>query len=183
MLRRQQAYDGGMSVGVATIHEGRLHYRRIVGDVDTLIRETDVLELPGTIGIAHTRPTATKEVGPLQPFLSGNDTMALAVNGVAVSAFDVIANQTTEFLFNHGYEFRHQWDNPDGKMPKLPQSGRKIHCSEARAHMIDFCIKNGETPAKALAVTGNQLYNDVVMVLLHQDFPDEIFASRTTRPM
>ena len=40
MLRRQQSFDGGLSVGVATIHEGKLHYRKVVGDVDTLLRET-----------------------------------------------------------------------------------------------------------------------------------------------
>ena len=37
MLRRQECYDGDMSTGVATIHEGRLYYRRCVGNVDTVI--------------------------------------------------------------------------------------------------------------------------------------------------
>ena len=31
MLRKQQAYDGDVCTGVATIHEGKLHYRKIVG--------------------------------------------------------------------------------------------------------------------------------------------------------
>ena len=48
MIRKQQYYDGDVSTGVATIHEGKIHYRKIVGDVDTIIRETDVLDLPGT---------------------------------------------------------------------------------------------------------------------------------------
>ena len=54
MIRKQQYYDGDVSTGVATIYEGKIHYRKIVGDVDAIIRETDVLDLPGTIGIAHT---------------------------------------------------------------------------------------------------------------------------------
>ena len=39
MLRRQQYYDSEQSTGVATIHEGKLYYRKLVGDVDHLIRE------------------------------------------------------------------------------------------------------------------------------------------------
>ena len=50
MLRRQAPFDGDMSTGIATVHEGKLYYRKIVGDVDRLIRETDVLSLPGTVG-------------------------------------------------------------------------------------------------------------------------------------
>ena len=70
MLRRQQPYDGDMSTGVATIHEGKLYVRSVVGDVDTLIRETDVLDLPGTLGIAHTRPGAVAEFPPMHPNVS-----------------------------------------------------------------------------------------------------------------
>ena len=47
MLKRQEFYDGGMSTGIATIHEGKIHWRKVVGDVETLLRETDALELPG----------------------------------------------------------------------------------------------------------------------------------------
>ncbi len=56
MLRRQQPYDGDMSTGVATIYEGKLYSKKIVGDVDEFLRTIDLSELPGTIGIVHTRP-------------------------------------------------------------------------------------------------------------------------------
>ena len=45
MLRAQQAYNGGKSTGIATIHEGKIHMRKIVGNVDDLIREIPVWEL------------------------------------------------------------------------------------------------------------------------------------------
>ena len=35
MLRQQQDYDGGLSTGIVTIHEGKLHCRKVIGDVDT----------------------------------------------------------------------------------------------------------------------------------------------------
>ena len=56
ILRRQEPFDGNMSTGVATSHEGKLHYRKMVGSGADLIKNTDVLDLPGTIGIAHSRP-------------------------------------------------------------------------------------------------------------------------------
>ena len=33
MLRRQQAFDGGVCTGIATIHDGRIFYRKVFGDV------------------------------------------------------------------------------------------------------------------------------------------------------
>ena len=38
MLRRQELYDGDMSTGIATIHEGKLYSRKIVGNVDDFLR-------------------------------------------------------------------------------------------------------------------------------------------------
>ena len=43
MLKKTEYIDGGLSTGIATIHEGKLYMRKVVGDVDTLIRETDAL--------------------------------------------------------------------------------------------------------------------------------------------
>ena len=55
MLRREQGLGGGFYTGIATIHEGRLHYEKALGDLDTLLAETPAAQLPGTIGIAHGR--------------------------------------------------------------------------------------------------------------------------------
>ena len=55
MMKKEEFVDGGLSTGIATIHEGKLYYRKVVGDVDTLLRETDALSLPGTTGIIHSR--------------------------------------------------------------------------------------------------------------------------------
>ena len=51
MLKKTEYIDGGLSTGIATIHEGKLYMRKVVGDVDTLLAETDALDLPGTTGI------------------------------------------------------------------------------------------------------------------------------------
>ncbi len=38
MLRKQEWLDGGLSTGIATIHEGKLYYAKVVGDVEALVR-------------------------------------------------------------------------------------------------------------------------------------------------
>jgi glucosamine--fructose-6-phosphate aminotransferase (isomerizing) len=71
MLRRQEAFDAEMSTGIATIYDGKLHYRKVIGNVDTLIRETDAFSLPGTVGIAHSRPFGRQGTIPMHPNLMG----------------------------------------------------------------------------------------------------------------
>ena len=53
MLRRQEGFDGGVCTGIVTLHEGRLYYRKVVGGVDALLKATDAMSLPGTVGIAQ----------------------------------------------------------------------------------------------------------------------------------
>ena len=45
MLRKQQAYNGGKSTGIATIHNGKIYMRKVVGNVDDLIRSTEARRL------------------------------------------------------------------------------------------------------------------------------------------
>ena len=71
MLRAQEEFDGCMGTGIVTIHEGKLYCRKVIGDVETLLRETDALSLPGTVGIIHSRSCG--KVGQenlLHPFTS-----------------------------------------------------------------------------------------------------------------
>ena len=55
MMRKEEGIDSGFYTGIATIHEGKIHYRKVVGDLAQLLKETDAAELPGTIGIIHSR--------------------------------------------------------------------------------------------------------------------------------
>ena len=82
MLKRQEAFDGGASCGIVTIHEGRLYCRKIVGDVDTLIKHTDALYLPGNVGIAHTRPGGdARTYNFAHPFIAEGGRFAGITNG------------------------------------------------------------------------------------------------------
>jgi len=171
MLRRQAPYDGDMSTGVATIHEGKLYYRKIVGDVDTLIRETDVLDLPGTMGIAHTRPSRSEPEKPFHPFLNMEQTMALVTNGTTPETqYTPRWYQAMQALADAGYTFRHP-----------TESG--VAVAEGRVLRIDQFMKQGKTITQALALTCADFYSDNVTVMINENYPDRIFALRTTRPM
>ncbi len=183
MLRRQQPFDGDMSTGIATIHEGKLYCRKIVGDVDTLIRETDVLNLPGTIGIAHSRPGGNPSQMPYHPFLSPDGKLALITNGTTPkSKYSHLWDEASQMLVENGYRFLTESPDLKGPYPTL-KNGNFVFPVESRAYLADYYLKKGLSPQEALTKTCDFMYSDNVTVFVSADFPDEIFALRTTRPM
>ena len=185
MLRRQQPYDGDMSTGVATIHEGRLYYRKMVGDVDAFLREVDLAELPGTVGIAHTRPAGTPGGPAPHPTVNKAQTIAMVTNGTSpqtpywISHWDAAADR----LVDSGYEFRGVYPNPKGRSPKLSRTGEIVHMNECKVALVEFYMSQGKTMTEAMALSQTDIYNDNVSVFLNEAFPDSIFAIRNTRPM
>ena len=185
MLRAQQAYNGGKSTGIATIHEGKIHMRKVVGNVDDLIRNTDALELPGTIGIAHSRPSGKPGLEEYaQPFLSMDGQSVLMTNGIqpAFCSYTGDWNKAVDLLVDGGYTFRTEVDNPKGESPKRA-NGRFVNPPEVRVNLVSHYLKQGKTLTEALAASCTHMYSDNVSVLMNALQPDTIFACRTTRPM
>lgn len=183
MLRRQQPYDGDMSTGVAIIHEGKLHYRKIVGDVDTLIRETDVLSLPGTIGIAHTRPGGDKNEVPMHPNISRDGTMALVTNGTTpITKYSEGWSKAADMLDAEGYQFIHQTD-AYRKHPYLSRNSHSVSPAEARVYLVEHYMAEGKTIPQAMALACAHMYSDNAAVLISEKHPDSFFALRTTRAL
>jgi len=48
-------YRGYDSAGVATIHDGKIHLKKDSGKIDEIHARLNLDDLPGSIGIAHTR--------------------------------------------------------------------------------------------------------------------------------
>lgn len=210
MLRKQQDFDGGLSTGVATVHEGKLYYRKMVGSVDDLIKNTDVLSLPGTIGIAHSRPgglatlikgtdgealsevTAKASARPLgsnpedayHPFLSVNEDMALVTNGghPPFCAFAKDWDAAVDLLVDNGYFFRTEVDNPKSESPKRA-NGRFVMPPEVRVNLVDYYVKQGKSVTEAFALSSTQMFSDNVSVMISQNVPDKFYACRVSRPM
>ena len=184
MLRRQQYYDGDMSTGIATIHDGKLHCRKVVGDVDALIRQTDVLQLPGSMGIAHTRPGGGNPEKPFHPFISNDGEMALVTNGTTPdNKYCALWDKGADLVDQNGFKLMHEEPNPRGKSPKLSRNGNYITPAEVRVHLVDHYLKQGKTPTKAMALACAWMYSDNVTVMINENCPDQIHVLRTTRPM
>ena len=73
MLRAQEGYAGGYYTGIATIHEGKMYYAKLTGDVQRLIDETDAASLPGSIGIIHSRSKSGGSDEWAHPFVGSRD--------------------------------------------------------------------------------------------------------------
>lgn len=187
MLRQQQGFDGYCSTGIATVHEGKLYYRKFVGDVDALIENTDALSLPGTIGIAHSRSSG--EPGkPLMwelahPYISMDETMALVSNGTSPQdQYAAGRDAALQKLDDANFVFQTEAARPKSTWPRL-RNGNTVGTGEVRVHLVDYYLKKGLSYTAAMAATAQDLYTDNVIVMLNQHAPDEIFAVRTVRPL
>jgi len=184
MLRQQQDYDGGLSTGIITIHEGQFHYRKVIGDVDTLMKTTDALYLPGTIGIAHTRPAGTAATyGFAHPFVSEDGTLAAVINGTGRGIKDIgpRTEEALEMLQDAGYTFGGGYYSKGGF--HALRNGRRVSPVEVRLNLIEYYMKQGQTMEEAMARCQAELFTDKALVMLNRRTPDEIYALRTSRPL
>lgn len=184
MLRKQELYDGDMSTGVATIHEGKLYYKKVVGNVDNFLKHVDLSELPGTIGIAHTRPGGADNGIAPHPFISMDKRTAIVTNGTLPrTKYWSKWDEGAQFLVDNGYVFFYENpNNPEGRSPKLV-NGHRVSPAESRVHFADYYMKQGKGAAEALALTCPWMYSDNVTVMITENYPDQITLLRTTRPM
>ncbi|MBE6645275.1 MAG: hypothetical protein E7612_07875 [Ruminococcaceae bacterium] len=184
MLRRQQDFDGGVCTGITTIYEGRLYSRKIVGDVDALIKHTDALYLPGTVGIAHTRPGGNPETYAFaHTFVTQDETIAGFTNGTApLSEYHVSVQNATDMLEAAGYKFRGEAFAPmETKFPVL-KNGSHISCVETRTNLVHYYYNQGMSMTEAMSKMACQCYTDSVFGAVNVATPDRFYILRTTRP-
>ena len=81
MMKRQEGYCGGYYTGIVTYHAGKLHWAKVMGDVDRLLEETEALNLPGTCGLIHSRSKSGGDWRWAHPFAADGGKLALVLNG------------------------------------------------------------------------------------------------------
>lgn len=183
MIRRQEYYDGNVCTGIATLHNGRIYYRKVVGDVETLINTTDALYLPGTIGLAHTRPGGNPKIyNHGHPFVTMDESMAGIANGTTNGPnYTKICQEITTALEKEGYAFRDSAFVDSTIFPKL-SDGSTVNTTSTRLVLTEKYIKEGMSVSAALAKSNEELYSDVVFSVLNVATPDRFYVLRTTRP-
>ena len=95
MIERQEGLAGGFYTGLATVEAGRLYWRKVVGDLAELRKCPDAEQLPGSVGVAHSRSNSGGDVEWAHPFISCEDMVAYIANGSAgVSTYALVTSRS-----------------------------------------------------------------------------------------
>lgn len=192
MLRREEFMDGGLCTGIATIHEGKLYTRKVIGDLDELLRSTDAAELPGTTGIIHSR-TANDYLSHAHPFTSEDEKLAVVLNGtvrdVDCPEFHAAKTARMQGFLDRGFTIKSAYVPKKPKPHRMLSNGCRYHPSEVYALILgDELARLGRRPeradlARATADMLSESPSDYVILSVHADIPDTIAVGDITRPM
>ena len=191
MMRKIEFIDGGVATGIATIHEGKLYYAKIQGSVDTLIRATNALELPGTVGIIHTRPGADF-ISMTHPYRDADEKLAMVENGTTMGTgteeFWALQRGLMNAFLDRGIESRAQYDlDPVINARTQMKNGRSFYYIEPFALTVGDRIKNAADKKTAFGEAIREIHEmmpaDNITASIHADVPDTITVGTVTRPM
>lgn len=192
MLKKTEYIDGGLSTGIATVHGGRVHMRKVVGDVETLLRDTDALSLPGTVGIIHSR-TAGNHVEHAHPFMSADGSLALVLNGTTggggTREFYEALNREMDSLLDGGIKIKSAVFEADDDTLRRLKNGYGYHDTEPYALLIGEKMKNStaDTVRDDIVRSTREVLEafpiDVITLSVHKMLPDTITVGTVSRPM
>ena len=157
-------YRGYDSVGEATVHEGKLYIKKDGGKIDEVHKIHNLDDLPGKIGIGHTR-WATHGA-PLQvnahPHVDCTGQIAVVHNGI----IENFAELKLE-LENKGHAFISKTD------------------TEVIAHLIEEALKNNPLLSLADAVLDavRKIEGSYAIAVISPKEPDKIICARNESPL
>jgi glucosamine--fructose-6-phosphate aminotransferase (isomerizing) len=157
-------YRGYDSVGEAILSDGKLYIKKDQGKIDEVHKTLNLDDLPGSIGIGHTR-WATHGA-PLQinahPHVDCSDQIALIHNGIIENFADLRLE-----LENHGHVFKSKTD------------------TEVIVHLIEEILKANPTLSLADAVleTVRRLEGSYAIAVISTKEPDKIICARHESPL
>ena len=187
MLRAQEGFAGGYYSGIATIHEGKLYYAKLTGDVDRLTAQTIAASLPGRIGIIHSRSKSGGGDEWAHPFIGsrgGEDKIAYIANGSVgcckprMEEFNALAQR----LFDSGYDLPSRVTIESSRY-NLLRDGTVAHMSDVMCQLILRNMDQGMAEASAMEAAFCEMPSELVGLVLSVAHPDSIFWSRINMPM
>ena len=187
MLRAQEGYAGGYYTGIATIHEGKLYYAKVTGDVQRLIDKTDAASLPGHIGIIHSRSKSGGGDEWAHPFVGcaeGEARIAYVANG-SIGCFKPRAeefNGIAQGLFDSGYALPSRVMIETERYSHL-RDGSVVHMSDVMCQLILRNMDAGMSETDAMEQAFCEMPSEIVGLVLSTAYPDRIFWSRINMPM
>ena len=187
MIRRQEGLAGGYYTGIATIHEGRIYYAKLTGYTDRLVSLTEAADLPGNIGIIHTRSKSGGGDRWAHPFVSrqgGEIKLAYVANGSA-GCFGIDDEQYIALargLEESGFVMESK-DSVERRGYATLPDGQTAHMSDVMCQLIAREYDKGVEGAQAMAEAFCRMPNEIVGLALFADEPDRISWSRINMPM
>ncbi|MEM4703852.1 MAG: glutamine--fructose-6-phosphate aminotransferase, partial [Candidatus Bathyarchaeia archaeon] len=156
-------YRGYDSVGEATIHEGKLFIKKDQGKIDDVHKLRNLDDLPGSIGIGHTRWAthgAPLEVNA-HPHVDCTEQIAVVHNGI-IENFAELKQE----LENRGHVFKSKTD------------------TEVIPHLIEHALKSGASSiTEAVLETVKRLEGSYAIAVLYAKEPNKIVCARHESPL
>ncbi|MHA1836240.1 MAG: glutamine--fructose-6-phosphate transaminase (isomerizing) [Candidatus Odinarchaeia archaeon] len=155
-------YRGYDSVGIATIFENKIFIKKDKGKIDEVNDKIDLTDIPGNIGIGHTR-WATHGVPSRinsHPHLDCNNEIAVVHNGI-IENFLSLKN----ILIQKGHIFKSDTD------------------TEVIPHLIEENLKETKDFITALSKTLKELKGSYALAILYSKEPDRIYVARNDSPL
>lgn len=186
MMKKQEGFGGGYYSGLATLHEGKIHHAKVVGNFETLRKETNAENFPGSVGIAHSRPKLGGGVEWAHPFVNDSESIAYLANGhPGFFASPDNEKKIMEKLLQKGQKFRSASNEErfeHSLYPELPD-GRVLHSTEVMCHLISLYCEQGKNPVQAMRKAFMDYPAEIVGLCLFKELPDRIIASRFNQPL
>lgn len=183
MIRRQEGFAGGYYTGLATIHEGKIYYAKITGDTRYLLEHTNAADLPGTIGIVHSRSRSGGGDSWAHPFI-GCDTEGKEIAAyVAKGSVGYFKNRMAEFcaladeLLAQGYTLPSRLVIDSDKYPAI-HTGERVHMSDVMCQLITRNLVNGQEMRTAMEQAFCDMPSEIVGLTIALSQPDRVAFAR-----
>ena len=191
MMKKQEGFLGGYYTGIATVHEGKIYYAKLTGDVDRLTALTNAASLPGTVGIIHSRSKSGGGDKWAHPFVTpdenGEPYLAYVANG-ASGFFNTDENKVknkllAESLMDGGYTFD-SLDAIKDSIYTTVRGGMSVHMSDVMCQLVARNMKeHGLSAPIAMKEAFLERPSEIVGLLLTLEDPDAITYARYNMPM
>src|SRR5271157_3566490 len=158
-LRRLE-YRGYDSAGIATLVNGDIERRRAEGKLNNLAASLDRAELPGTIGIGHTRWATHGAPTESNAHPHGTARVSLVHNGIIENHAELRAELEAE-----GQEFSTETD------------------TETVAQLVDLNLKRGMQPIEAAGAAFRKLEGAYALAMIFAGHPDLMIGAQHGAPL
>ncbi|MDY0175833.1 MAG: hypothetical protein RBT25_02940 [Lentisphaeria bacterium] len=183
MLEAQEGFDSGHYSGIATMHEGKIYLAKVCGDCQRLRRHTEAENLPGNVGIAHSRTPGIALDSWSQPFLAADQKVVYCANGGA-GRFKATNDYQKyyDLLLQAGCEFSTECEHEVQGYP-LMSNGHGVHSSDLFANLLSHVHAQGKSLPHSLYETFTCLPAEIASLALSLEEPGMVSALRLNLPL